>query len=430
MQALQAVKAYLHPWETTVGLVLYVLCIVSMTIASETAIPYIYSGSAAIALLLALYLPIGEFGNCIFFSLPFSSILKLPVEAFGFVTLMQILLIARTMLEASTGERRRCLYITIGCIASQILSASFFEQTLMNVILWTFNVLLLYAMAIITRHRYININNLFLCFSLGVLTAGIINMLTGIHAAVFQEYRFCGLWTDPNFWGIFCIIGIAASLIACLKRPLTWVYNLPIAISLAYQGFLTLSRSFLIAFAFVLVLTSISFLRHEISIKRGILLASILCLSASFALPFVTTTLTERAFDVNDISNGRIDSALAYLEFFFQNPLSILFGFGYNNTMNATEAFGVSDIVSHCSYIDVLLEFGLVNIMLLIALLVFISRKWHFNQSSLQTIQGLVACLLLIYMAIFSMLKYSLVFLFFGVFLGSAVTYSDKTLSR
>ncbi len=430
MQALQAVKAYLHPWKTTVGLMLFALCIVSMTITSKTTIPYIYSGSAFIAMLLALSLPVSGLCNCLFFSLPFSSILKLPVGVFGFVTLMQILLIARIMLEASAGVRRRSLYIAVGCVASQILSVLFFGQTLMNVILLTFNALLLYGMTILTRHKYINIKNLFLWFSLGVLTAGIINMLTGIHVFVVQEHRFCGLWTDPNFWGIFCIIGIAASLIACLKRPLTWVYNLPIAIGLAYQGFLTLSRSFLIAFAFVVVLMSISFLRHEISIKRGILLASILCLSASFALPFVTTTLNKRVFDVNDISNGRIESALAYLEFFFQTPLPVLFGFGYNNTMNATEAFGVSDIVSHCSYIDLFLEFGVVNILLLTAILVHISHKFHMNLSNLQTIQGLVVCLLLVYMAMFSMLKYSFVFLFFGIFLGSAVLYRGKTLSR
>lgn len=51
-------------------------------------------------------------------------------------------------------------------------------------------------------------------FAVGVLIAGLIAINYDILISEIQDYRFCGLWTDPNFWGMFCLIGIFISLLS------------------------------------------------------------------------------------------------------------------------------------------------------------------------------------------------------------------------
>ena len=66
-------------------LVIYGLAVSFMAINSGNIGSSIYLGCLCLALFLSLLIPVDIFLNCLFFTIPFTAVLKLPIEIFSFV---------------------------------------------------------------------------------------------------------------------------------------------------------------------------------------------------------------------------------------------------------------------------------------------------------------------------------------------------------
>ena len=409
---------------TYIGLITFVASVSYMTINSESPVSAGYLLGMGMALICAYLVPIGAFCGCIFFTIPFTSVLKLPIEAFSFMTLLQILLVTRVVFSNRWANPIVWASIVACATITQLVPFMVFDQVVSNFILLVLNLFTFYCIYILTKANNLNISLVFFAFALGVLIAGIISQSYGITVTEFQEYRFSGLWTDPNFWGMFCLIGITTCLILGFHKPILFILMAPIIIGLAMQGFLTLSRTFVVVCTLMVLVITLSYIRKNM--WAGVLVLSVLAIGVIYALPFAIEVFSERGFDNNDISNGRFDNTVMIFNYIMDNPDATFFGFGYFNTLNVMHENDFGHGATHNTYADIFVEFGAV--FNLIFLLVMFS---NFNMvrkfiSHLYTLPGLVVCVLLFYMGTLSMLKYSLLYLIFGLYLG----YCNQSLEN
>ena len=394
----------------------YLVCIAVMAINSGSVMSSTYIMSCGAATILALFMPLEAFCNCIFMTISFTSVLKLPIEAFSFMTLMQLLLIVRSMFSRAKINIGTMINISLICLFTQFFPIISAGQNSSNITLLIFNVLTFYCTYKLTLAERINISHAYIFFSLGTLIAGFIGLNYGINAFANQDYRFAGLWTDPNFWGMFCLIGIVSCMMAGFRRPFSFVFLLPIIIGLALQGFMTLSRTFL--FVCVLMVLVISWTSMKKNWGAAILIICIICVGIYYAIPYAEDVLASRRLNEDDISNGRFESTIKFLEYIFGHIEILLFGLGYSNSLTYNEIHNISHVATHNTYADLLVEFGFVT-DIFIAIGLFRSSKYiKALYKSIRTMPGLILCLLLFYMATLSMLKYALVYLFLGTIVG------------
>lgn len=418
-------KTYKHSFFVFITILAYGMCMGVMAISSQSIFSVSYLGCLLLALLISLLLPIGAFSNCIFLTIPFTAVLKLPIEAFSFITLIQLLLIVRCILfkERIVSLSIFCIIFII-CTLTQLIPVLIYNQTFSNIILLSFNVMTFYCVYSLTQSNLLKVRDAYLSFSLGVVIAGFVSMSYGVHAAEIQDYRFCGLWTDPNFWGMFCLIGIVSCLMAGFQKPLLFVILAPMILALAYYGFMSLSRTFVVICSLMVVVISCSYLKR--SVWGSLLVIGILGLGIYYAFPYAIEIFTKRSIDSSDVTNGRLENALLIFDFIGERWGAMFFGFGYNNILNVIHSLSFEHGASHNSYMDLFADFGLIFDCLLF--LWFIQKRLILKQSvsQLASLPGCVFCVILFYMGTLSMLKYALLFLFAGTYIGYATRKTIK----
>ena len=389
-----------------------------MTLNSQSVSGFNYMAGIVVALVTAVSLPLGGLCNCIFLTIPFTAVLKLPIETFSFITLIQLLFIIRFL-----AANIHCLNYSIGIVLcgllTQLFSMVFYNQSVSNLILLSSNLLTFYYTFLLFKDYKLNINHAYLAFSVGVILAGLIALSYGIHVAEMQDYRFCGLWTDPNFWGMFCLIGIVTCLLNGFRRPGLFVILIPMIITLAYLGFLTLSRTFVVVSLLTVLITSGTYLKKS---RIGSFVVIIVLLVAVYlAWPYAEIIFSERGFDENNMTNNRFDNTIMIFDFVKEHIEVILFGWGYNNTLNVLGDNSFGHGATHNTYADLFLDFGVLN--LLIAFIALIKHSYIVRKifSHLFSLPGIVFCILLFYMGTLSMTKYVLLYLFAGAYIGTAL---------
>ena len=424
MRTLQAAIIYKYPKLIFLCDTLFCAAIANMAVHSESVMGSQYLMSLFGAILICCAIPIGAMTNCIFMTIPFTSVLKLPIEAFSFITLLQLVFIIKSMFIRPDISIAKIIIISLVAVASQFFPIIVANQTLNNIILLTFNLITFYCALTLTKNNRISITQAYFSFSVGVLVAGIVSQVYGIHVAEMQDYRFCGLWTDPNFWGMFCLIGIVTCLLLGFEKPYMFLITLPIIVLLAAQGFLTLSRTFIVVCSLMVLVISWRYLKR--SFLGSIIVVGILCVGIYYALPYATEIFSERALNDDDISNGRFNNTSLIFDYMFKHWDFTVFGFGYNNVLNAMEInnFGIG--ATHNTYADLLVDFGILGVSLITFMLIHIRRQIAIIVKCLFTLPGLVFCIILFYMGTLSMLKYAMLFLFGGVFIG----YTNHLLIR
>ena len=304
-------------------LVIYGLAVSFMAINSGNIGSSIYLGCLCLALFLSLLIPVDIFLNCLFFTIPFTAVLKLPIEIFSFVTLLQLILILRAVLSNVNIRLLSIILIIVLAVLTHIIPVLLYDQTFANILLLALNILTFYCTFKLAKYSKIHIMAAYTSFAVGVLIAGLIAINYDILISEIQDYRFCGLWTDPNFWGMFCLIGIFISLLSGFKTPWKFIFLIPLIIALALQGFTTLSRTFLFVNTLMIPIILYRYMKRNIWISFIIII--ILFVGVYYAWPYVETVFDKRALDENDFSNGRFESTLVYFSFLENNPLVALF---------------------------------------------------------------------------------------------------------
>lgn len=179
--------------------------------------------------------------------------------------------------------------------------------------------------------------------------------------------RFCGLAGDPNYYMTYIIVGIALVLKLRDSRAIGTAAFWVQLVGLSVLGLLTYSKAFLLLYVFTIGIY-IVWQYWNRKLMKGMVF-TIFAVAVIFLLmtvpnsPFavIINRLTS-AQNLNDLTTGRVEVMLAYLDVITESLPSFLFGQG----MAAQSLY----LDPHMIYLEVLYYLGVVGLVLLFALFV------------------------------------------------------------
>ena len=173
---------------------------------------------------------------------------------------------------------------------------------------------------------------------------------------------------NANVLGFMCNLAIAGLLIRMMAQKVNFIDIALIAV-LVFYGALTLSRSFVICFALVMVLSMLSS-----GMKLGKVIRNVLFLSFAVALillvlqltvPYVLKNITDR-FMEDDVTGGRAKLMVWYNEYIFSDLEHLLFGTGLQDILSKVNLGAHVKIegVPHNAIQELVVVWGLPGIIL------------------------------------------------------------------
>lgn len=294
--------------------------------------------------------------------LPLANIFKYAVYSSSLFTYLELVVIVKIILSTKYIPRNTFLSILflmmiqlVGCNLNIII---FIKQA---------SILFLIYGGLLNK---LDVSKVIKYFSLGILSSSIIAQLVdyipelALYLKEIKVYefstdalRFTGLYSDPNFYSSVVILSLIGILTFVYKSKLgkSWLI---IAVFLAIFGLQTVSKSFFLMLAVILVLILAVCIQNK---SYNILFPIILCFIAFLGLCLADVI---NIFDnvlarlsTGDISTGRDDIWVEYLRGIVSNPIKLTFGYGIGaELMNGKAA--------HNTYIDFIYYYGVLGSIL------------------------------------------------------------------
>lgn len=258
----------------------------------------------------------------------------------------------------------------------------------------------------------LNIKYFLLVFIGGIITSSVmalfrsyipsLDSLVGVYITFSNQTRFMGLDRDPNYYTISLLVSMSMMMVVYLKNKISWYIFFPISSVLLCFGFMTISKSFILAFAGVCLF----FLITDIIIKRKksifdiglmlliILLSMAICYSQTqllFSRLNISDTFTVDGTTMNEyfniinplleISNnmnfdefttGRFNIWKSYFNEFENAPIKLVFGHGFGEMVN--------ERASHNTIIQGVYSIGVIGIIYLLIVIIFYLKSQFKNK--------------------------------------------------
>lgn len=189
--------------------------------------------------------------------------------------------------------------------------------------------------------------------------------------------RLSGFYGDPNFYSAHIAACLAGTqLLLCHEKSRRRQIVLAIlALVLLYCGLLSASKSFIIVTAclfllWVPILLEKGTFSSHFRLFVGLLCAGIIIASSSAfrALLQIVDDRFAQASNLSELTTGRTDLWRNYIHEFLNNPITLLFGEGYTS-------INLNNKASHNTLIQVVYQFGLIGMPLLISWVVISLRN-------------------------------------------------------
>lgn len=391
-------------------------------------IPYLnLSGASAmvlggVALTIAITSSVEFCALCVVYTIPFA----LGVQGvFGGINLnnaLQFLFILKALKKSDNiVPINKAIGICLAAFVTQLFPMLVCNQTISNIVILIINVLLYYIFYRMVRGGRMPYILTFIAFSIGVLISCAVAQYGSFQIKNsdyigYDFFRFCALWTDPNFLGAFCNIALATCLYLSQGKTKNLLLLLPIMLLSIYFGFKTLSFTYIILLVTVLVSFMLSYVKNTGQLIFLVFISAIII--APYIIGKIDDVMVSRIVgDETDFSHGRLTSSLNILSIWFSKIPDFLFGFGYNNTLEVLKHYSGWHLASHNSYVDLITEFGLlVNIVFFSYIIIkgYLSSKYI---KPLISPMGIVAFVTLLAMGTVSGLKYEFIFIFFACYI-------------
>lgn len=302
------------------------------------------------------------------FILPFASLFKLAPEIFSLFTICEILVIIKIFFtkKVSVSVVISALlyfgYLALGTyIRGQVFDTHHIKQFE--------NILMLYSLVLMSKDT--PFEKIATYYILGMILSSTVGLYAQSNP-IFYDYakeiytegeytRFCGLAGDPNYYSVNMIFAFVLLLALRKKRKVSvdmfWIlYGL-----LTVFGFMTISKSFMLMYIIIFVVTSMIVLKDKNPIENTLLVVGVIAiltvgLSEGGLISSVLERLTS-AGNVNELTTGRSDIWELYLELFRSDPGAIVFGTGLTNTLLQGKG-------THNLYLEMVYYLGFAGILL------------------------------------------------------------------
>lgn len=390
-----------------------ILIMVLIAIHSYFKLTGIVSMALLVIIAIAyIFLPLQNKVAVLFFITSFTANITTKFVGVPFISILQLIFLVAFFIKKGFVINYRLLITGMLLIGLQFVSIAICNQSFVSIFVFLINIILCYAISDIAKSGYKGLMKLWLTnFIIGVTLSLTIGLLQS-NLDDWRRYR--GLWTDPNFLAMFCLLGIAALIILSNLRISRLVASIPIIVLCAYSGYLTESRTFLICFVAMMVFVIGMLLPDKsISIPIKIVIGILLVIGMILFYKYIWTAIVESrgiiSTDGRDWTNGRIDDIQKVLLFWSGNILYILFGIGVDNSLTNV------GIVTHNTYFDLFIEFGIIGSILFILLLKNLYASSFKGKRIYPNIRWLPIFILLVYAGTLSMLTTDALYLFLSL---------------
>lgn len=313
------------------------------------------------------------------FVLPFASLFKFSPTTLSFFTICEILVVIRIFCTKKFSVSvviSALLYFGYLALGTYIRGQAFDTHHIKQFE----NILMLYSLVLMSKDT--PFEKIAIYYILGMILSSII----GLYAQgkpIFYQYanqkhsegymRFGGLMGDPNYYSVNMILAFV--MLLCLRKKgkvsvgIFWVlYGL-----LTLFGFMTVSKSFMLMYMIIFVVTAMTVLKDKNPIENTLLMIGVCAimvvgLSKGGLISSVLERLTS-ASDMHELTTGRSTIWGYYMELLRSDPSAMVFGTGLTNTLLHGKG-------THNIYLEVVYYLGFAGILLLgLAIYFCLKRK-------------------------------------------------------
>lgn len=208
--------------------------------------------------------------------------------------------------------------------------------------------------------------------------------------------RFAGLDLDPNYFSIQILIAISCLSVLIMYDKRESIKSSILIVVLSIFGLLSLSKMFLITFLLYLILIFIILLKTNI--KKSIkYLISLLCIASIVGYYFYDYFYEAFLFrfigkgnHISDITTGRSDIWISYIEEIFKNIKNIFIGKGIASEF-------LDGHISHNMYLIAIYKLGIIGIIIFLVFILILFRNLKYQMKILNSINILSINLLPLY---------------------------------
>lgn len=358
----------------------------------------------------------------LFFLVAFTADIQFTIIGIPYITILQMIFVI-SILWTESWRIEKNYFITICLLFGlQLYSVVVCDESIIRIITFLLNFLLLYCMSTIeVSNKYSN--SIYITFILGMM----VSLIAGIYRNGFgaESYsRFRGLWTDPNFLGMFCIIAIIF-LYQIIKTNKSAVFiTIPIFIFFAYCGYRTYSKTYIIAIVLtiLLIIIDIMKLRSNGILKLGFIVIAVVALIYIYN-NYISSIISLRGniyTSGTDWTNGRFKDTAILLDRWNDKIGSILLGIGVNNSYFYAA-------VAHNTYAEIIGQFGIIGAAVLMMCGISTMNKRGISLKSIMNSSSMYIIVILIYALVLSLESTDLVYYLIG--LSIAQGYNNTTTS-
>ena len=337
------------------------------------------------------------------FLLPFANVFKTSPDAQSFFTYLLLLYVLRCVIaKRKTSQRFAVLFVLM---VVYTVCQVFMSFNALRMVKFYVNFLFLYyALDEDIKKCY---RNVFLFYIFGVVGSSVIAWL-GIFPDLYSyvgeksqiisgitQARFAGMYPDPNYYAINVIISLCLVVLLYHYKEIKSTLAVVLSALLVVFAIATYSRS-----AFIMLILPIVLLLYSRVKKRRYFafalatIAVVVFLVSAFGGKFAFLEPIFSRFndstDVNSLTSGRTDIWMNYIQFFSQDPFTLLFGKGMGATL-------VGGDVAHNTYIDLTYHLGLVGSSLFVGLLFVLFRNVSRNSNKNLCNYGVLLAVLIMY---------------------------------
>lgn len=339
---------------------------------------------------------------------------------FGFplhiITLLEGLFFYRII--RSLGMEPSEIKFVVGLVIYEAIAIVAFGMSMGDLVKLLFNVFLFLFFVKILKYHGSYINLVYFAYAMGVFSSCIAGQYYVPPASddVFDDsiywLRYCGLWTDPNFFGCFCLTAILSLYKLDFKNIYLNILKYVLCVIIYSYGMMSLSRTYLLVTAIMLI---VYIYRTFKSQRVSVFTVICVIIGGTYALLRYMDNLTNnRVVHGDSATGGRIDLTTGLLKGWFSD-VCVYTGAGFNNWKYLTSLAGNSH-ASHNTYADFLLQFGLYGILTIIVAYYTHTQMAKSMLRSLTEIYGLPMLCTLICIFTLSATKYEFVYFMAALF--------------
>lgn len=300
----------------------------------------------------------------------------------------------------------------------QLFSIVTFNNDIVNVFRLIFNLVVLLFFSNFSFNCFQKRDTIPVSIAITVLLGCVISNFRSYSVDNLGVLRFSGIWNDENFCGMYGLMGVVSAAFAYKYDKKNLVVAVPTVLAVMYIELLSMSRTYI----YVLALLTLYFLYYIYNNKNvksvyKFLLIIVLAIGAYYFFIKIVFPISEArgltSTKDSDWTSGRATSSLNSLYTFIDEPISWLLGFGILNSTPVKVKHGFHALASHNTYVDFLVEYGLILFVVFISRIVKYCMRFVKKRGSIGHFDYL--CLIvLIYMATLTMGQYTIMYIIGG----------------